>query len=69
MPKRIDLREGESIDIRGVTVAVAIARGKRATLGIAIEDSDGLLEEKLDVRRWAWRLAAKVDKGPPTSDY
>lgn len=69
MPKRIDLTEGQAIDIRGVTVVVAIARGKRVTLGIAVDDADGLLEDRMSVKRWAWRLAAKIDKPGEIPDY
>lgn len=44
MPATISRREGETLTIGGVAVAVAIARDKSATLVIAMYDEDGLLE-------------------------
>lgn len=63
MPKRIDLNEGGVIEISGVPVVIAVARGKRVTLGVAVEDADGFVEEPEDLKRWAARFAAKIDNG------
>lgn len=65
MPKRIDLREGEALEIGGVAVAVAHARGKRAVLVIGGFDRDGLLETTADCRRYAKRLGEKIDANEP----
>lgn len=61
MPKRIDLTELQSIEIGGVAVALAYARGKRATLLVGGYDRDGLLETEADCRGAAARIRAKID--------
>lgn len=63
MPRRIDLNEGEAVEINGIALAVAAARGKRAILVVGGYDGDGLLETEDDCRRYAARLLAKVDSG------
>lgn len=50
MPARIERREGETLQISGVTVGVALARGKRAVLVIEGYDGCGLLEGEAAVR-------------------
>lgn len=69
MPKRLDLREGDVFEVNGCPVVVVYARGGRPILGVAGCDSDGLLEEPADLRRWASRLRAKIDNPKEIRDY
>ena len=53
MPTLLTRREGETLEIGGVTLCVAVARDKSATLVIAGYDVDGLLEGAAEVKRRA----------------
>ena len=44
MAKRIDLHEGQTVEVGGIAVALGVARGKRASLFLGVYDADGLLE-------------------------
>jgi hypothetical protein len=61
MPHKVTLREAASVDIGGVPVTVAHARGKLAILFVAAYDSDGLLETKEDCVRAATRFRQNLD--------
>lgn len=61
MPTLITRREGETVEIGGVTLRVAIARDKSVTLVIAGYDADGMLEGHLDVKRRAREYRAEVE--------
>jgi hypothetical protein len=61
MPHKITLREAASVDIGGVPVTVAHARGKLAVLFVACCDADGLLETKEDCVRAASRFRQNLD--------
>lgn len=73
MPTLLTRREGETLEIGGVTLCVAVARDKSATLVIAGYDVDGLLEGPVDVKRRAAAYRAEVGKarslttGEPTA--
>jgi len=62
MPTLITRREGETLEIGGIPVAVAIARDKSVTLVIAGYDADGLLEGHGDVKRRGIAYRAEVEK-------
>lgn len=61
MPHRWECREGDAIEINGVPVVVAHARGKRLVAFVAGYDADGLLESAEDCRVRARAYRAKVD--------
>lgn len=73
MPTLLTRREGETLEIGGVTLCVAVARDKSATLVIAGYDVDGLLEGAAEVKRRAAAYRAEVGKarslttGEPTA--
>lgn len=62
MPVLITRREGETIEIGGVPVAVAIARDKSVTLVVGMYDGDGLLESHQDVKRRGIAYRAEVEE-------
>lgn len=61
MPRRFDLNELEGLEIGGVPVYVAHARGKETILVVGGYDADNLLETSDDCRRYARRLREKID--------
>lgn len=61
MPTLLTRREGETLEIGGVTLCVAVARDKSATLVIAGYDVDGLLEGPVDVKRRAREYRGEVE--------
>lgn len=62
MPTLITRREGETLEINGVTLCVAVARDKSATLVIAGYDVDGLLEGPEECKRRAAAYRAETGK-------
>lgn len=62
MPTLLTRREGETLEIAGVTICVAIARDKSATLVVSGYDCDGLLEGPVEVKRRAAAYRAEVTK-------
>lgn len=73
MPTLLTRREGETLEVNGVTICIAIARDKSATLIVAGYDCDGLLEGDVEVKRRAAAYRAEVGKarslttGEPTA--
>lgn len=61
MPHRWECREGDSIEINGVPVVVAHARGKRLVAFVAGFDADGLMETAEDCRVRARAYRANLD--------
>lgn len=62
MPKRLELSEGQCLEIGGVPVGVAFARDKRAVILVGTFDQDGLAEGLDDVRAATRRYRDKIDK-------
>lgn len=61
MPTLLTRREGETLEVNGVTICIAIARDKSATLVVSGYDCDGLLEGDLEVKRRAAQYRAEVE--------
>lgn len=68
MPKRLDVVEGNCIEVAGVPVGIGYARGKRAVLLIGGFDSDNLLEDFETVKAAAGRYRDRIDKARPGGD-
>ncbi len=64
MPRRIDLHEGQTVEIGGICVALGVARGKRASLFLGVYDADGLLEGFDEVKRAACKQLTSLDQSP-----
>lgn len=62
MPKRIDIQEGECIEIGGLSVGLVQARDKRAVVLIGVFDGDNLLEGPEEVRAAVKRYRDSIDK-------
>lgn len=62
MPTLLTRREGETLEIAGVTICIAIARDKSATLVVSGYDCDGLLEGPAECKRRAAAYRAETGK-------
>lgn len=68
MPKRMELREGMTVEIAGVPVVVVVARARRAVLAVGGFDADGLLETADAVKHTAARWRGLLDAAEPSGE-
>lgn len=62
MPLRLEVREGDTVEVGGVPMALAIGRDKRAIFAVA-GFTDGLIDSAEDCKAMAGRIRKKIDTG------
>lgn len=62
MPKRLEIAEGQCLEIGGVPVGLAFARDKRAVLLVGVIDADSLAEGLDFISDATRRYRDKIDK-------